>query len=71
MSAADTSWKYGSVSSAFHCPPHVSAMAASAQMSRECEMAADSPSSTACQTVPRMAMINAAIIVFECPGSSP
>ena len=40
-------------------------------MSSECEIAAESPSSTACQTVPRIAMMNAAIIVLEWPGSSP
>ncbi len=40
-------------------------------MRSECEIAAESPSSTACQTVPRIAMMNAAIIVLEWPGSSP
>lgn len=34
-------------------------------------MVADNPSSTACPTVPRIATTNAAIIVFEWPGSRP
>jgi hypothetical protein len=40
-------------------------------MMSECEIAAERPRSTACQTVPRMATMNAAIMVFEWPGSSP
>ena len=40
-------------------------------MTSVCEKAADSPSSTACATVPRMEMMNAAIIVLLWPGSSP
>lgn len=40
-------------------------------MTSECENAADNPRSTACPIVPRTATMNAAIIVFECPGSNP
>lgn len=36
-----------------------------------CEMVADTPSNTACLIVPRMATMNAAIIVLLCPGSKP
>jgi hypothetical protein len=36
-----------------------------------CEIVAARPSKTACFTVPRTATMNAAIIVFECPGSKP
>ena len=71
MMTAEASWKYGSVVSAFHWLPYFSATAASTQMRSECENAAESPSNTACQTVPRIATMNAAIIVLECPGSRP
>ena len=40
-------------------------------MISECEIAAERPSRTACATVPRIATINAAIMVLECPGSRP
>src|SRR3954471_17449463 len=40
-------------------------------MISECEIAADKPSNTACEIVPRMATMKAAIIVLECPGSRP
>src|SRR4051812_2555100 len=36
-----------------------------------CESVAASPSNTACMTVPRTAMMKAAIIVLEWPGSRP
>ena len=36
-----------------------------------CEIVAARPSNTACPTVPRIATMNAAIIVFEWPGSRP
>ena len=36
-----------------------------------CDKVAAKPSKTACPTVPRTAMMKAAIMVLECPGSSP
>ena len=48
----------------------IDAMAIS-QTTAVCDTVAASPSSTACFRVPRTATINAAIIVFECPGSRP
>jgi len=36
-----------------------------------CDSAAEAPSSIACATLPRMATMNAAIIVLLWPGSSP
>src|SRR5713226_7929200 len=41
------------------------------QTIRVWEMVAARPSRIACPTVPRIATTNAAIIVLECPGSSP
>ena len=63
--------KYGSVDSTFQWLPNFRANAARAQITREWEIAADSPSSAACRIVPRTAMMKAAIIVLECPGSRP
>ena len=44
---------------------------ATAQTTAVCDRVADKPSSTACPTVPRTAMMKAAIMVLEWPGSKP
>ena len=44
---------------------------ATAHTTAVCDRVAAKPSNTACATVPRMAMMNAAITVLECPGSNP
>ena len=51
--------------------PHVSARSAKIQIIAVCETVAESASSAAWANVPRMATMKAAVIVLECPGSSP
>jgi len=67
----DTSRNQGSVLSSLRSPPHVNADSASTQTMITWENAAERPRRTACGMVPRTAMMKAAIMVFECPGSKP
>src|SRR6266487_5323078 len=63
--------KYGSVASASNDWPNFNAKGARIQITAVCEIVAQIASSAAWGIVPRTATMNAAIIVFECPGSSP
>ena len=71
MSTAEATWKYGSVASAPQWLPSHSPPSATAQTTRVWENVAASPSRIAWVTVPRTAMMKAAIIVLLWPGSRP
>jgi hypothetical protein len=62
---------HGCLSSPIISSPYNTAAIPRPQTKMLWEIVAARPSKAACQTVPRTAMIKAAIIVFECPGSSP
>ncbi len=68
---AESSCIHGSLASALHWRPKYMPPSAISQTMAVCDSVAARPSSTACISVPRTAMMNAAIIVLECPGSSP
>ncbi|MNE80156.1 hypothetical protein D3C80_1767020 [compost metagenome] len=68
---AETSCSHGSTASAVKRLLRTMPPKAIIQTIAVCETVAARPSRTACRTVPLIAMIKAAIIVFECPGSSP
>ena len=71
INAAEATCRYGSkLSVSTPCQKYMPPSATTHTI-KVCESVAQSPSSTACITVPRTAMMNAAIIVFECPGSRP
>ena len=69
--AAEITCIHGSLASALQCWPKYMPPSAISQTMAVCETVAASPSSTACISVPRTATMNAAIIVFEWPGSRP
>lgn len=71
MIAAEINCSHGSADCAVKRLLIVIPPKAISQTTAVCEMVAASPSITACLMVPLIAMINAAIIVFECPGSRP
>ena len=65
ISTADATCRYGSkLSASTPCHKYIPPSATTQTIS-VCDNVAHSPSSTACPTVPRTAMMNAAIIVFE------
>ena len=65
ISTAEMTCIQGSLASALQCWPKYMPPSAITQTMAVCEMVAARPSSTACISVPRTAMMNAAIIVFE------
>ena len=71
MITAEAICRYGSVASVLKRLPKYRPASPITHTMAVCETVAASPSSTACASVPRTAMMNAAIIVLECPGSSP
>src|SRR3569832_1740285 len=71
MMTAEAIWKYASLCSPFHWRPKYNPASATSHTFAVCETVAESPSRVACSTVPRIAMMKAAIIVLELPGSSP
>ena len=70
-STPEISCIHGSLASALQCWPKYMPPSAISQTMAVCDSVAARPSSTACTSVPRTATMNAAIIVFEWPGSRP
>ncbi len=71
ISTAEMICIHGSLASALHRWPKYMPPSAISQTTAVCDTVAARPSRTACISVPRTAMMNAAIMVLEWPGSRP